>query len=222
MVVGGFGVSLNLWTDVEGSANHACHVTCRIVMPKPHKVSGETFISDKTQCERLSNSLHLLGLVWTSLLSCSPPLQIYLQPERDKQHLYEFITSSLLEFYILNLPSSTAQPVSKVKKLSTYHIGSMVRSQAKVSNLHMVLWVEEDVDRLQVPVNHALKERRMDEESGVNENMASFLTIMLLLLKQQETWLKLGPCCYGKRLWFISFQRGWEHKHTHIDTCWWM
>lgn len=99
----------------------------------------------------------------------------------------------------------------------------MVRSQAKVSNLHMVLRVKEDVDRLQVPVNHALKER-MDEESGVNENMASFLTIILLLLKQEKTWLKLGPCCYGTLLWFISFQRGWEHKHkhTHIDTCWWM
>lgn len=93
----------------------------------------------------------------------------------------------------------------------------MVRSQAKVSNLHMVLRVKEDVDRLQVPVNHALKERRMDEESGVNENMASFLRIMLLLLKQEKTWLKLGPCCYGTRL--LAFKEGGNtNTNTHILT----
>lgn len=48
----------------------------------------------------------------------------------------------------------------------------MVCSQAKVPNLHVVLRVKEDVDRLQVPVNHALKERRC-ARSRVIENMAS-------------------------------------------------
>lgn len=33
----------------------------------------------------------------------------------------------------------------------------MICSQAEVANFHVVLWVEEDVDRLQVPVNHALE-----------------------------------------------------------------
>lgn len=40
----------------------------------------------------------------------------------------------------------------------------MVCSQAKVSDLHVIIRVKEDVDRLQIPVNHALKERKMDEK----------------------------------------------------------
>lgn len=58
------------------------------------------------------------------------------------------------------------QPVSRLKLLTTHHIGRMVCSKAKVSDLHMVLRVKKDVDRLQVPVNHALRERerRMNEE----------------------------------------------------------
>ncbi len=60
--------------------------------------------------------------------------------------------------------NSRLQPVSRVRLITTYHISRMVCSQAKVSNLHTVLRVKEDVDRLQVPVNHALKERRMDGE----------------------------------------------------------
>lgn len=42
------------------------------------------------------------------------------------------------------------------RKTETYHISRVVCSQAKVSDLHMVVGVEEDVDRLQVPVNHTL------------------------------------------------------------------
>lgn len=116
-----------------------------------------------------SSSLHLLGLVWSSLRSRSPPLQIYLQPKRDKQYLHKCITSSSLELYILYICKSYNLVDYHAKQRDTathdaYHISGMVCSQAKVSDLHMVLRVKEDVDRFQVPVNHALKERRMDEE----------------------------------------------------------
>lgn len=105
-----------------------------------------------------SNSLHLLGLVWTSLLSCSPPLQIYLQPERDKQYLHHWTYTFYIDAKATVLHINfRVHPVSRVKLLTTYHISGMVCSQAKVSNLHTVLRVKEDVDRLQVPVNHALK-----------------------------------------------------------------
>lgn len=43
LVVGGFGVSLNLRTDVEGSTNHACHVTFRRMMQKTYWVSGSEY-----------------------------------------------------------------------------------------------------------------------------------------------------------------------------------
>jgi len=56
----------------------------------------------------------------------------------------------------------------------------MVCSQAKVPDLDVVLRVKEDVDRLQVPVNHALKERRMAEEIC------------------SVTWLTF--CCYHTKL----------------------
>lgn len=39
---------------------------------------------------------------------------------------------------------------------SPYHISRVVSSQAKISNFHMVLGVEEDIDRFQVPMNHSL------------------------------------------------------------------
>lgn len=51
-------------------------------------------------------------------------------------------------------------PDVKGKQLKTYHISRVVCSQAKVSNLHVVLGVKEDVYRFQVPVNHALTEGR--------------------------------------------------------------
>lgn len=41
----------------------------------------------------------------------------------------------------------------------SYHISSVVCGQAKVSDLHMVLWVQENVDGLQVSMDHALVER---------------------------------------------------------------
>ena len=46
----------------------------------------------------------------------------------------------------------------------SYHISSVVSGQAKVSYLHMVLGVQENVDGLQVPVDHALVERRGGKE----------------------------------------------------------
>ena len=52
------------------------------------------------------------------------------------------------------------QLFSWMKLQTAYHISRMVCSQAKVSDFYMVLRVKEDVDRLQVPVNHTLKERR--------------------------------------------------------------
>ncbi len=69
--------------------------------------------------------------------------------------------------------SCTVQPVIRVKQLTTHHVRRMIRSQAKVSDLHMILRVKEDVDRLQVPVNHALKEKRMDAE--ISSIIAPFL-----------------------------------------------
>lgn len=43
---------------------------------------------------------------------------------------------------------------------SADHIGRMICGQAEVTDFHMVLRIQEDVDRLQVPVNHALKETK--------------------------------------------------------------
>lgn len=42
------------------------------------------------------------------------------------------------------------------RKRMQYHISRVIRGQAEVSDLHMILRVQEDVDRLQVPVDHSL------------------------------------------------------------------
>lgn len=60
----------------------------------------------------------------------------------------------------------------------------MVCGQAKVSDLHMILRVKEDVDRLQVPVYHALKER----EGWIKrpEIMASIYVIAIKVRKNSQ------------------------------------
>lgn len=74
LVVGGFGVSLNLGADVKGGANHTCHVICR----KAHRRVREECLHSK---ECFLNHFYLLGLIWASILCCALPLHIYLQPE---------------------------------------------------------------------------------------------------------------------------------------------
>lgn len=101
LVVGGFGVSLDLWTDVEGSADHACHVTWRIVMPKAkHSVREE----HSYQTKRNVNAYQTLFTCWVRFehhcwaallhLKCACSL-------REIHHLHELITFLSLEFYIL-------------------------------------------------------------------------------------------------------------------------
>lgn len=96
---------------------------------------------------------NLSGRVWSSLLSPTPPVQIYLQPGRQSE------TRSARERH---------RPVSR-RKAETYHISGVVRGQAEVSDLHVVVGVEEDVDGLQVSVNHTLKVTGRGEEKKLKK-----------------------------------------------------
>lgn len=70
-------------------------------------------------------------------------------------HVYHFFGANLKQK--VNLPACLE---AKQALRPSYHISRVVCSQAEVSDLHMVLRVQEDVDRFQVPVNHTLKHRR--------------------------------------------------------------
>ena len=56
----------------------------------------------------------------------------------------------------VSVNSSLSPGDSEAEDIKAYHISRMVCGQAKVSNFHMVLRVQENVDRLEVSMNHPL------------------------------------------------------------------
>lgn len=58
----------------------------------------------------------------------------------------------------VSVHSSLSPGDSEAEDIKAYHISRMVCGQAKVSNFHMVLRVQENVDRLEVSMNHPLLE----------------------------------------------------------------